>query len=154
MKIFNANEVAKPSIAKAGDAGIDLKYNGADQFEFHENGIYKIPTGTYVEIPVGKCGIVFERSGLGLKGVHILGRIIDSGYRGEISVIAARYAYKTIDVKTGAIDTLRSFTVKPGDKIAQMVIVDCHTAMEYVASMEALSSSERGATGFGSSDKK
>lgn len=147
----------KPSVAKIGDAGLDLVYNGDKPFTMKRNTVFKIPTGIYVEIPLGKCGIIFERSGLGAKwGIHVLGRVIDAGYRGEIIVLLARHAYTIQDMTTGEIISLHEdLIVNPGDRIAQMVVVDhlVATDMKFVNSKEELSDSIRGASGLGSTGK-
>ena len=101
----------------------------------------KIGTGLAVEIPEGYFGAVFARSGLaakqGLRPANCVG-VCDSDYRGEY-IVALHNDGETPQ------------TVAPGDRIAQLVILPCMTA-EFEQVIE-LSSTERGAGGFGSTGK-
>lgn len=163
VKFYVAPNGFAPSIAKSGDAGIDLKYKGK-KIELRDDIVYKLHTGVYVEIPEGKCGIIFERSGLGSRhGIIIHGRIIDSGYRGEIMILMSqRHVAKTLDSDKIISDEDNNWNkaehcskliINNGDKIAQMVVVDFCSQLQQVAKLEDLSSSERGATGLGSSGR-
>lgn len=101
-----------------------------------------IPTGIAVELPGDDCvGLVFGRSGLGVKyGImpsNAVG-VIDSDYRGEIQVALSNFS-------------LEPYTVFPGDRIAQLVIVPCYTPR--IEEVSGLSESERGNGGFGSTGK-
>jgi dUTP pyrophosphatase len=101
-------------------------------------GRAKIPTGLFMEIPSGYEGQVRPRSGLALRsGVTVLNSpgTIDSDYRGELEVIL---------INLGA----EPFTVKNGDRIAQMVISPVLRAD--IAEAETLSETKRGGGGFGS----
>jgi len=143
----------QPSVANQGDAGIDLKYCGPHAIPIVQGIVHKLHTGMYVEIPEGKCGIIFERSGLGAKyGVNILGRIIDSGYRGEIIVILDRNSNRIYDSEKG-YEEMQNLIINPGDKIAQMVITDCNPEFQMVGSKYDLSNTSRGEKGLGSSGK-
>ena len=148
----------KPEVAhQTEDAGIDLKNNG-DSFVFQNCTLYKIHTGLYVEIPKGKCGIIFERSGLGSKyGITIHGRIIDSGYRGEIIVLMSKVATFVANVGTPtegySSEEIKELRINTGDKVAQMVVVDCFPRIQEVDGLDKLSSSQRGEKGLGSSGK-
>jgi deoxyuridine 5'-triphosphate nucleotidohydrolase len=156
-KIFVENNACIPTVANKGDAGIDLRYSGTKAFEIKKGIVYKIPTSTYVEIPEGKCGIIMERSGLGLKGINIMGRIIDAPYRGQICVILDKNSDTIFDLSADASNyplDIQPVLIKPGDKIAQMVIVDIHPEFELVNNRSELSDTTRGEKGFGSSDKK
>lgn len=153
-KIFYEGPI--PEIAHPGDAGIDLK-NAGEDFQVIGETLYKIHTGVFVEIPKGRCGVIFERSGLGSKGFTIHGRIIDSGYRGEIVVLLSQECYHYFEIQKG-VDmperkTIGPVLIKHGDKIAQMVIVDVYPEWIQVASKSDLSSSERGERGLGSSGR-
>jgi dUTP pyrophosphatase len=159
IKIFH--EGFAPEIAYAGDAGIDLKYNGLYSIPVVKNAIYKLRTGLFVDIPIGYCGIIFERSGLGSKyGYSIHGRVIDAPYRGEIIVILS---VKNIEyLFDGEFDAfthlpiykkVESWELNPGDKIAQMVILPCDSSWARAYKKEDLSSSDRGSKGLGSSGR-
>ena len=148
----------KPKIAYEGDAGIDLCYNGKEQFQINRGIVYKIPTGVFMEIPVGYAGIIYERSGLASKnGLEILGRVVDSGYRGEIIVICGIGYYTNVHDVAGGESfprEIQELVVKSGDKIAQMVIVPCHPMFSFVEKLEDLSSTQRAEKGLGSSGKQ
>ena len=98
----------------------------------------KIPTGLHLEIPSGFEGQVRPRSGLAAKsGITVLNSpgTIDADYRGELAVILINLGEE-------------SFTVKNGDRIAQLVIAPVtHVAIEETS---ALSVTERQGGGFGS----
>ena len=97
-----------------------------------------VPTGVAMEIPEGFVGLVFARSSLatkkGLAPANKVG-VIDSDYRGEIMVALHNHSGE-------------SAQVRPGERIAQIVIVPHLTAQFEIA--DELSSTERGAGGFGS----
>jgi dUTP pyrophosphatase len=99
----------------------------------------RIPTGIAVAIPEGYAGFVQPRSGLaartGLGFVNSPG-LIDSGYRGEIQVVAIN------------LDRQDPIEIRRGDKIAQLVILSVPHAT--LAEVEELPASDRGAGGFGS----
>jgi dUTP pyrophosphatase len=122
--------------AKPGDAGVDLRSTEAVTIEPGERRL--IPTGLAVAIPEGYAGFVQPRSGMAInKGLGLLNSpgLIDSGYRGELKVIA-------INLGSGTL------AIERGDRIAQLVIlpVPPFTYEE----VEELPGSERGAGGFGS----
>ena len=101
----------------------------------------KIGTGLAVEIPEGYFGAVFARSGLatkqGLRPANCVG-VCDSDYRGEYTVAIHN-------------DSEQPRTVSPFDRIAQLVILP-YLSVEFEEADE-LSSTERGAGGFGSTGK-
>jgi len=105
------NGAAKtPKRAYDTDAGFDLSCREA--FTLPSNQIVKVNTGVCVALPPNTFGWVAPRSGLGARGVVVLGGIIDSGYRGEIQVIL------------GLIDSqVREITFMPGSRIAQLIIM-------------------------------
>jgi dUTPase len=155
VKLFCSGE-HKPKPSKYGDACIDLRYNGEKSFTMYKDTVYRVPTKTFVEIPVGFAGIIFERSGLGaINGVQVLGRIVDPGYRGEIIVILARFAQTIIEVSKDTIypSDCRDLVVNPGDRIAQIGFIPCSPCFTVVESLEELSKTERGNKGLGSTGK-
>jgi dUTP pyrophosphatase len=99
-----------------------------------------VRTGIAVEIPAGRAGLVLPRSGLadrhGIALVNAPG-LIDSGYRGELKVLLLN------------TDRSRPFTVSPGDRIAQLVLIAVEAPD--VVEVQELALSERGTGGFGSS---
>jgi dUTP pyrophosphatase len=127
-----------PKVAAQGAACFDLTMAADTEMTIQPNEIVTIPTGLACEVPVGFELQIRARSGLALKsGLFLVNGIgtIDSDYRGEIKIIACVIA------KT-------SLTIKPGDRIAQALI----SAVPTVVHLEKaeLSSTDRGAGGFGS----
>jgi dUTP pyrophosphatase len=126
-----------PSYAVAGDAGMDLR--SAVDAVLKPGERCRIPTGIALAIPDGYAGFVQPRSGLaartGLGFVNSPG-LIDSGYRGEIQVVAIN------------LDMQDPIEIQRGDKIAQLVILPVPQAT--LAEVEELPASDRGAGGFGS----
>lgn len=135
------NEAAiLPSRAHSGDAGLDL--HSAQSAHIGPGERWQISTGLAVEVPEGHAGFVLPRSGNALRyGISLVNApgLIDAGYRGEIGVLLQNN------------DPAEIFRVKPGDRIAQIVVVPIAT-LEPVA-VDALADSERGAGGFGSSGR-
>ncbi len=118
----------------ANAAGLDLKVHWLEQPEaYRSEGT--IGTGIYASIPTGWVGLVVPRSSLGLKGFRLkntLG-VIDSDYRGEIKL-----AYE-------------GYTPEVGERVAQLVLVPHYVgAVERMASIDDLDTTERGEGGFGS----
>ena len=100
-----------------------------------------IPTGIYIEIPVGYEVQVRPRSGLAFKyGVTVLNSpgTIDADYRGEVKVLLINHGKE-------------AFVVKSGERIAQMVFSK-YQRVEW-ESVNRLSDTERGSGGYGSSGK-
>lgn len=131
-------DAALPGQAYAGDAGLDLVAREHVVLEPGARAV--VGTGVAVAIPEGHAGLVVPRSGLaassGISVVNAPG-LIDAGYRGEVRVILLN------------TDRYESFTVEPGMRIAQLVVV----AVPPVSLVEVaeLPGSKRGAGGFGSS---
>ena len=126
-----------PHQAYEGDAGLDLAACEALVLEPGERAV--VPTGVAVEIPDGYAGFVQPRSGLAARhGIGIVNSpgLIDSGYRGEISVVL---------LNTGR----DPFSVEAGMRIAQLVVAP--VASVRLVEVDELAASERGSRGFGSS---
>jgi dUTP pyrophosphatase len=127
-----------PTRAYPGDAGLDLYALDAVVLEPGER--LSVPTGIAVEIPEGQAGLVLPRSGLAARfGVALVNApgLIDAGYRGEVRILLLN------------TDRHTSVTLGPGDRIAQLVLVQVQTPD--VVEVQELELSERGAGGFGSS---
>lgn len=125
-----------PAKAHADDAAYDL-HSRADM-ELEPMTSTLVPTGLFLELPVGYEAQIRPRSGLALKHNIMLTNspgTVDAGYRGEVGVI----------VYNGG---KASFTVRRGDRIAQMVIAKL--AEVELEEAETLSETERGTGGFGS----
>lgn len=135
----------KPDLPKyqtAGAAGMDLEAFLSKPVVIKAGGRAKIPTGIAIELEDEDCaGFVMGRSSLGANyGVCPANGVglIDSDYRGEIFVTLQN---------NGSED----FTVKNGDRIAQLVIVDIRRPLLTVK--DELSQTVRGEGGFGSTNK-
>lgn len=129
-----------PTRANDGDAGLDLYASEPASLGPGERA--SVATGIAVEIPAGHAGLVLPRSGLAARhGIALVNSpgLIDSGYRGEVRVLLLN------------TDRESTFTVAPGDRIAQLLITP-FAPVEPVAAVE-LATSARGAGGFGSSGR-
>lgn len=139
LRVLRLDERAKlPTRAYAGDAGVDLHALEGLLLEPGERA--QVRTGIAIEIDEGQAGLVVPRSGLAARhGIALVNApgLIDSGYRGEIQVLLLN------------TDNTRGFEIRPGDRIAQLVVVDVQTPE--VVEVDALAASDRGAGGFGSS---
>ena len=127
-----------PTQAYAGDAGFDLC--SVERVELAPHGRGLVPCGFAIELPDQACALVLPRSGLAARhGVTCLNApgLIDSGYRGEITVCLHN------------TDPIEPFVVEPGMRIAQLLVTE--VAAVRFESSGALSTSERGSGGFGSS---
>lgn len=125
-----------PSLARAGDAGVDLRAR-VGAVVAPAGGRALVPTGLCIAIPEGYAGFVLPRSGLALRhGITLANSpgLIDAGYREELAVIV---------INTDPVD---DYVIARGDRIAQLVV----QAVEEIAwrSVEALPVSGR-AGGFG-----
>jgi dUTP pyrophosphatase len=130
--------VPLPKYETIGSAGLDIKAFISSDLAIPPMGRVKIPTGLFLEIPEGYEAQIRPRSGLAFKwGITVLNSpgTIDSDYRGELEIIL---------INMGS----ESFTVKNGDRIAQMVISQVSRAA--ISEAEHLSETERGSGGFGS----
>lgn len=126
-----------PHYARPGDAGADLRSADALVLEPGERAL--VGTGVRIALPEGYLAFVVPRSGLAVKhGISIVNSpgTIDAGYRGEIKVPLIN------------LDQREPFEIATGDRIAQLIIMPV-TRAEFTA-VEALSESDRGERGFGS----
>jgi dUTP pyrophosphatase len=142
----------EPFRANASDAGYDLFSTDYVTLEPFQRRL--ISTGINVEIPEGFYGRVAPRSGLACKkGIDVMAGVIDSGYRGEVKVLLINLNFEGYNLKPNAFEAMfgsaNKIEIKPGDRIAQLIIEKCHAA-EW-KSMKTLEESERGEGGFGSS---
>ena len=139
VNIVNKSDNPLPSYAKAGDAGMDIC--AARNVEIEKFAKAIVPTGIYLEIPEGFECQIRSRSGLAAKhSIIVLNSpgTIDSGYRGEIKVILKNLNYK-------------SYSIKKGDRVAQMVFAPVTVAT--FNEVTELTNSERGEGGLGSTGK-
>ena len=92
LKVKKVRMDAKlPQYGHTGDAGLDL-FSSID-FVLEKGQVEAIPSGVKVAIPDGYVGLIWDKSGVSLKGVHRLAGVIDSGYRGEVKVVMINFIF-------------------------------------------------------------
>ena len=134
--VKNSNIAVVPKLATEGSAGADLC--SSVEVTIYPGETKLVKTGINISIPLGYAGFVCSRSGLALKqNVFVLNApgIIDSDYTGDVGVIL----HNASDDR---------FVVKPGDRIAQLLIVKCDYF--WFNEVAELQKTERGDGGFGS----
>jgi dUTP pyrophosphatase len=127
-----------PAGAYPGDAGLDLA--SVEEVTLAPGERATVATGLAVAIPDGHAGFVQPRSGLAARhGITVVNSpgLVDSGYRGELKVVLLN------------TDRDEAFHVRPGDRIAQLVVVAVPEVA--VLDVDELPPSERSERGFGSS---
>ena len=142
INIINKSSHALPSYETIASAGMDLRAHIVDAIVLKPLERKIIPTGLFMELPVGYEAQVRPRSGLAAKhGVSVLNSpgTIDADYRGEIGVILVNLSN---DI----------FTINNGDRVAQMVIAK-HERAEWNEVIN-LSVTSRGEGGFGSTGRQ
>lgn len=130
----------EPTYATDGSAGADLRACVERSVIIAPGERSAISTGVRLEIPAGYEGQVRPRSGLAARhGVTVLNApgTIDSDYRGEVQVVMVNLSDEP-------------YTVRPGDRIAQLVIASVEQA---TFTATELTESERGEGGFGSTGR-
>lgn len=120
-----------------GSAGIDLRSNETHQITVLKEDTYKFKTGIKIAIDRPYAGMVLSRSGIGSKGTIVSQGVglIDPDYRGELIV--------PIYNRTNEL-----LFIKPGDRIAQLVLVNMFD-MHQLKIVDELDETERGSGGFG-----
>lgn len=133
-----------PQFATAGSAAVDVCAAIDTPVTIHPGQTVPIPLGFAMELPANYAALLLPRSGLGAKSGLVLGNLVglcDSDYRGQY--IAAMWLRQDG----------QAFTVNPGDRIAQMMIVPVLANFQF-NEVEELGQTERGEGGFGSSGVK
>jgi dUTP pyrophosphatase len=137
LKVKKMSPDAKlPLYGHKGDAGMDLF--ASENYELSKSEIFAVPTGISVEIPRGYVGLIWDKSGVSLRGAHRLAGVVDAGYRGEIKVVMVNLGQD-------------SFIIEKGMKIAQMLIQPVEEPE--IVEVTDLEDSSRGEGGFGSTGK-
>jgi len=142
VKIINKSKHPLPEYATIHAAGMDLRANLDAPVLLKSLERKLIPTGLFIELPVGFEAQIRPRSGLALKkGVTVLNSpgTIDADYRGEIGVILINLSGE-------------DFLISDGERICQMVVA-AHAQVEW-CEVVGLTDSERGDGGFGHTGKK
>ena len=120
------------------DAGYDLY--SIEMTEISPGERKAIPTGLKFAIPTGFVGLIWDRSGLALNnGLKTMAGVVDSGYRGEVKIVAVNLGKETIKIE-------------PNTRIAQLLIQKIENFE--IEETRDLGESPRGRKGFGSSGVK
>ena len=142
INIINTSAHPLPSYETLASAGMDLRAAIQEPISLKPLERALVKTGLFIELPIGFEAQVRPRSGLALKkGITVLNSpgTVDADYRGEIGVILVNLSSET-------------FVVENGERIAQLVIAK-HERAEW-NEVTALSETQRGAGGFGSTGVK
>ena len=137
IKIINQSNNALPEYATLGSSGMDIRAFLEEPMVLEPSARALVPTGLFVEIPLGYEIQIRPRSGLAIKqGITCLNTpgTIDADYRGEVCIILVNLSAET-------------FVIEDGERIAQMVIARHEQALWQ--EVEVLDETERGAGGFG-----
>ena len=140
MISFNVKKLAAgaklPTKDNSADAGIDVYTN--ETYTLNAGETHLFSTGIATEFSKGYVALLWDRSGLGSKGIHRLAGVIDSGYRGEWKVALVNL-------------TKKAFEIKAGDKVIQCVLQKFEGVK--IKEVQELKESKRGGRGFGSSGR-
>ena len=142
IKIVNNSKHSSPSYETEASAGMDLRANINKPINLKPLERILVPTGLYIELPVGYEAQVRPRSGLAIKkGITVLNTpgTIDADYRGEIMVIMINLSNE-------------NFIINDGERIAQMII-SAHEQAKWIE-VDELEETKRGTGGFGSTGPK
>jgi dUTP pyrophosphatase len=142
VKIINTSTNPLPQYETTGSAGMDVRANIETPIVLHPMERTLVPTGLFIELPIGYEMQVRPRSGLAFKkGITVVNSpgTIDSDYRGEIKVLLINLSSEVQHIE-------------PSERIAQLVVAAYETVQwDQTNSLEA---SSRGAGGFGSTGIK
>lgn len=142
VKIVNQSHHALPAYETIASAGMDLRAFIDESIILKPLERTLVPTGLFIELPVGFEAQIRPRSGLAFKkGITLLNTpgTIDADYRGEIKIILVNLSKE-------------DFEINDGERIAQMIIA-AHEKAEWIQ-VDSLEDSERGAGGFGHTGNK
>jgi dUTP diphosphatase len=136
LRIKRISPVARrPVYQHPGDAGMDLF--AAEDVSLDAGEVKPVPTGIKMAIPEGYVGLIWDKSGISLQGLHRLAGVVDAGYRGEVKVVMVNLGKET-----------RLF--KKGQKVAQMLIQPVPAVDIEDVGEGDLDETARGEDGFGS----
>ncbi|HKJ41260.1 MAG TPA: dUTP diphosphatase [Sunxiuqinia sp.] len=141
VKIVNQSSNQLPAYSTTSSAGMDLRANLETPIVLKPLERALVPTGLFIELPVGHEAQIRPRSGLAIKkGVTVLNTpgTIDADYRGEIKVIMVNLSNE-------------EFVINHGERICQMVVAK-HETVAWQP-VEVLEETDRGGGGFGHTGK-
>ncbi|MGI5846825.1 MAG: dUTP diphosphatase [Candidatus Cryptobacteroides sp.] len=142
VKIVNKSQFPDPAYATEASAGMDLRANIKEPLVLKPLERTLVPTGIFIELPVGYEAQVRPRSGLATKhGITVINTpgTVDADFRGELRVSLVNLSAE-------------AFEIAPGERIAQMIVAK-HERVEW-EDAEVLSETDRGSGGWGSTGKK
>ena len=142
IRIINKSSNELPEYSTKHAAGMDLRANLDEEVTLDPLERKLIPTGLFIELPIGFEAQVRPRSGLALKkGISVLNSpgTIDADYRGEIMIILINFSSE-------------KFVVQHGERIAQLIIASHETVVW--EQVEILENTKRGEGGFGHTGKQ
>ena len=122
-----------PTKGHMNDAGWDL--HSSEAVSIPAGATVLVSTGIAMAIPKGHVGLIWDRSSMGVKGIHRHAGVIDCNYRGEVKVCLHN-------------TTKEPYHIERGDRIAQMLIQEAPNFIQHV--VHELDSTDRGDGGFGS----
>lgn len=137
VKIVNRSKHSLPKYETEASAGMDIRANLEEPVLLKPLERALIPTGLFIELPLGYEAQVRPRSGMAIKhGITVLNTpgTIDADYRGEIKVIIVNLSNQ-------------EYEIKDGERVAQMIITQ-HAKADW-EEVKELNVTERGAGGFG-----
>ena len=142
IRVINKSKHQLPQYSTGESEGMDLLANLDKEIILKPLERIMVPTGLFIEIPIGYEAQIRPRSGLAIKkGITILNSpgTIDADYRGEVCIILVNLSNE-------------NFVIEDGERICQMVIAK-HEKAEW-ESVDILLDTERGTGGFGHTGKK
>lgn len=142
IRIVNKSKHALPAYETKASAGMDLRANIDEPVVLKPLERQLIPTGLFIELPLGFEAQIRPRSGLAIKkGISLANTpgTIDADYRGEIKLIVINLSNQEVEITDG-------------ERIAQMIISKVEQA-EWIE-VDQLEETERGAGGFGHTGTK
>lgn len=137
IAVINQSKHALPRYETQGSAGLDLRANIGEAIDLAPMQRALVPTGLFIELPLGYEAQIRPRSGLAFKhGITVLNSpgTIDADYRGEIKILLINLSNE-------------HFIINDGERIAQMIIAK-HEQITWQL-VEKLSNTDRGAGGYG-----
>lgn len=138
VKIINRSKNPLPEYKTEGAAGVDLRSANEQPILLKPLERTLVPTGLFLEIPMGYEGQVRARSGLSIKnGITLINAVgtIDSDYRGELKIPVVNLSNE-------------DFTINYGERIAQLIFA-AHAKAQFIET-EEIQETKRGDGGFGS----
>ncbi len=134
LKVTRLSPVAKlPTRARQSDAGLDLY--SADYYSLFPGERAIIKTGIKMAIPGGFAGLIWDKGGIARDGVHAMAGVVDSGFRGEVTVNLINLSQ---DI----------YNIAPGQKVAQLLIQKIE--LPDIIEEEIINDTDRGSGCFGS----